>query len=187
MTVTTSERLVHRVLREVVARRVTPGLAAAAGVLDSRGRVRARRRWATGVLGADDANPVSPDTVYDLASLTKVLSTTLLCAVAVTAGKLRLNETPWPWWPGVTVAHVLSHTAGLPAWVPLWRGADVVSCDTRRRALASLRAVALQARPGTRCVYSDVGFIALGLLLPRRLGGTLPTLFRRHADRWYGP
>lgn len=187
MDLVASERLVRQVVHEVMARRLTSGLAVAAGMLDSRGRVWARRHWTVGVLGADDLTPVSPETVYDLASLTKVLSTTLLCAVAVAAGKLRLDETPWPWWPGVTVAHVLSHTAGLPAWVPLWRGVDVVSCDARQRALASLRAVALQVPPGTRCVYSDVGFIALGLLLPQRLGGTLPTVFRRHADRWYGP
>lgn len=181
-----TERLVHQILREVLQRRVTPGLAVAAAVLDSHGQVRAHQRWVLGTLGAHIPTAVSPDTVYDLASLTKVLSTTLLCAVAVTEGKLCLGETPWPWWPKVTVAHVLNHTAGLPARIDLWQKTEFTSLDANRRVLATLRGVMLQTNPGIRYLYSDLGFIALGLLLPKRLGATLPELFRRHAHKWYG-
>lgn len=91
------------------------------------------------------AGTSKPETEYDLASLTKILCTTLLTAKAVTEKKLRLDEQPWPDWPGVTIEHVLSHRAGLP---PL--------------------AMKPIEKPNTKTIYSDMGFIALGKLLQER-------------------
>src|SRR3990172_7874992 len=100
------------ILAEAVTHGVTPGLAAGVTAHSSAKRI---------YLGhADDVSqiPVGSETFYDLASLTKILCTTLLTAQAIEQGKLILEEEPWPNWPGVSVRHVLHHTSGLPAWAP---------------------------------------------------------------------
>ena len=73
------------------------------------------------------AGSSTPETEYDLSSLTKIFCTTLLTAQAVAEKKLRLDEQPWPNWPGVTVEHVLAHTAGLPPWIEITSMADVLA------------------------------------------------------------
>lgn len=136
------------------------------------------------------ARSVDEDTVWDLASLTKLLSTTMLAARAVDDGKLALDEAPWPRWPGVTVEHVLRHESGLPAWRPLFE-------EARKAGRAGLRegrdivvgaalAVDLEAKPGERTVYSDIGFIALGALLEERCRASLDELFRDEARARFG-
>jgi CubicO group peptidase (beta-lactamase class C family) len=136
------------------------------------------------------AGAIDEDTVWDLASLTKLLSTTLLAARAVDEHKLALEETPWPQWPGVTVEHVLRHESGLPNWRPLY-------AEARDRGVAGLRegksivvaaahAVKTEAAPRERTLYSDIGFIALGALLEQRLGDGLDALFHREAAERFG-
>ncbi len=112
------------------------------------------------------AGSSTPQTEYDLASLTKIFCTTLLTAQAVTEHKLRLDEQPWPNWPGVTVEQVLTHRAGLPPWVEISNIQDAL-------------AVKLVAKPNTQTVYSDMGFIALGVLLEDRLGKKLNQLYTK--------
>lgn len=126
-------------------------------------------------------SPVDARTIYDLASLTKMLATTWLAARAVHAGLLALDEQPFSSWPGVTVAHVLAHRAGLPAWLPLFeharahralglpRGRDLV--------VQKARETTPECGPDERTLYSDVGFIALGALLEERLGRPLDQAF----------
>ncbi|HEX5521057.1 MAG TPA: serine hydrolase [Longimicrobiaceae bacterium] len=106
---------------------------------------------------------VDPDrTIYDLASLTKVVATTSAVMLLVEDGRLVLDAPVsryLPGWTGggkerVTIRHLLTHTSGLPA------GADVWS-DTPAGALARALAVPLKAVPGQRVEYSDVGFVVL--------------------------
>ncbi len=163
----------------------TPG--AAALVFSPGGRLV----HTTGALhGAPGAAAVDADTVFDLASLTKLLSTTLLVARAVDDGRLALDEQPWPRWPGVTVEHVLRHEAGLPAWLPLFE-------ETRQKGGIGLpagkalveeaaRAAAPEAAPGARTLYSDIGIIALGALIEERSGRALDALFAEAAQAAYG-
>ena len=98
-----------------------------------------------------------PDTLYDLASLTKIICTTLLTAQAICEASLSLHECPWPGWPGVSVGNVLNHTAGLPPWRPLHSLAEVYDIKPLHP-------------PSGKTLYSDVGFIALGALLRERRG-----------------
>jgi serine-type D-Ala-D-Ala carboxypeptidase len=127
------------------------------------------------------AGPINDDTIWDLASLTKLLSTTYLASLAVEKQLLRLDETPWRNWNGVTVEHALRHSAGLPSWKPLFEEArkkGAVGLPAAKQiVLDAARAVSLEAEPGSKTVYSDIGFIALGALLEERFEKPLDELF----------
>jgi CubicO group peptidase (beta-lactamase class C family) len=111
----------------------------------------------------EDAPAVDPDfTVYDLASLTKVMATTSAVMLLFEAGRIDLDapvQRYLPhWWgegkAGVTLRHLLTHTSGLPA------GSNIGAPDAAsvlRRALE----VPLVRGPGERVEYSDIGFIVL--------------------------
>lgn len=157
---------------------VTPGGVCAVAVGQNAPTVVARGRLSR--VPTQD-HVVTDETVYDLASLTKVLSTTVLCAEAIAAGKLSLTDPVHPGWPGVTVAHVLKHSAGLPAWRPFFedvKAGHIPGTWAARDALVTaVRDVVPEATPGTRTVYSDVGFIALGALLEDVLCAPIDVLF----------
>lgn len=111
------------------------------------------------------------DTIYDLASLTKPLVTGLLCARRIETGELTLDSSVSHYLTefdrtdkrAITVRHLLTHSSGLPAWRPLY----ILAKGDRERTLAEIANLELDYQPGTRVVYSDMGFIALGLLLER--------------------
>ena len=66
----------------------------------------------------------------------------------------------------ITVRELLTHTSGLPAWRPLY----LLTEDQPDRAAGAIANLDLEYKPGTRVVYSDLGFIALGILLERLTG-----------------
>src|SRR4026207_2539813 len=113
----------------------------------------------------------SLDTIYDLASLTKPLITGLLCAKRVEEGELTLDSAVAHYLPEfertdrqmITVRQLLTHTSGLPAWRPLY----ILAEGERERALGVIANEALEYKPGTQVIYSDLGFIVLGFLLER--------------------
>lgn len=117
--------------------------------------------------------PMTADTVFDLASLTKPTATGTSVMLLIEQGKLRPEDPVAKHWPAfaaagkpdVTVAHLLLHTSGLTADNAL---ADYA--DGRDKALERVAALKLEAPPGTRFRYSDVGFIVLGELV-EKLGG----------------
>jgi CubicO group peptidase (beta-lactamase class C family) len=121
-------------------------------------------------------------TVYDLASLTKPLVTGLLCSRRIDAGELTLDSSVGHYLPEfertdkqmITVRQLLTHTSGLPAWRPLY----ILAGGERERVLGLIAAENLEYRPGTRVVYSDLGFIALGFLLERFTGKQMSELAR---------
>ena len=104
-------------------------------------------------------------TLFDLASLTKVVATTT--AVLTLAGRrqLGLDDLAARYLPGftalrdgpVTIRHLLAHTSGLPDTRKFYQW-----CSTRDELLRDLFATPLEAPPGTRVAYSDLGFLALG-------------------------
>ena len=115
-----------------------------------------------------DAPPVGPDTVFDLASLTKVISTTPLVMQAVERGALGLDDrvsSLLGCWDGqdradVTVRDLLSHASGLPGHRALFlehRGRE-----SFEREICS---TTLEYPPRSRSIYSDLGFMLLGFLL----------------------
>jgi CubicO group peptidase (beta-lactamase class C family) len=138
--------------------------------------------------------PAQADTVYDVASLTKAVVTSVLCMQEVAAGRLRLDapaveglpelagsEAGRPGLPGgaraaITWRHLLAHASGLPAHRPFWRRA--AEAPSGRLAVAWLAArEPLLHPPGVRAVYSDLGFILLGWWLERSTGQRLDELF----------
>ncbi len=126
--------------------------------------------------GAPSARPATAETVYDLASLTKVLVTTPVVLQAAAERRLRLDDPltmylPEAQTPGVTIRHLLSHTSGLPAWIPFYLEA------TGYEAVVARAAATLPTAPaGDRVVYSDLGFILLGEVVRRALGSPLEAL-----------
>ena len=133
--------------------------------------------------------PARPDTVYDLASLTKAVVTSVLCMQEVAAGRLALDGRVTDGLPevdgpdpldrqAITWRHLLAHASGLPAYRPFWRRA--AEAPSGRLAVAQLAArEPLTEASGTRAVYSDLGFILLGWWLERSTGRRLDDLFAR--------
>ena len=123
------------------------------------------------------------DTIYDLASLTKPLVTGMLAARRIELGELTLDSSVSHYLPEfertdkqmITVRELLTHTSGLPAWRPLYLLAE----DEPERAAGAIANLDLEYKPGTRVVYSDLGFIALGILLERMTGHRLADLAQR--------
>ena len=122
------------------------------------------------------------DMIYDLASLTKPLVTGLLCARRIELGELTLDSSVSHYLPEfdrtdksmITIRELLTHTAGLPAWRPLYLLAE----DEPERTAGAIANLDLEYKPGTRVIYSDLGFIALGILLARMTGHSLAELAR---------
>jgi CubicO group peptidase (beta-lactamase class C family) len=123
------------------------------------------------------------ETIYDLASLTKPLVTALLAALLGERGLLDpsapvaayLEEFARADKRTITVRQLLTHTSGLPAWRPLY----ILAEGRPEGALEAIATQPLEHEPGARVVYSDLGFITLGLLVQRVAGAELVELARR--------
>jgi len=119
---------------------------------------------AVGHYGVDDARPVTAATVYDLASLTKVIGLTTAVMILVDSGKIDLEAPVQRYVPAfqgagkerVTIRHLLTHSSGMPAWRPLY-----AETATREQALALVDTTPLLRQPGDTFVYSDLGAIVL--------------------------
>ncbi|WP_432476680.1 serine hydrolase [Nocardioides sp. GXQ0305] len=126
-------------------------------------------------LPADQQVPMRRDTIFDLASVTKTF-TTIAVMQQVEAGRVDLDEPVATYLPAfaengkgeVTVRDLLTHTGGLPAWLPLYS-----RYDTPEERFAAVLAVEPTAPPGEEYVYSDLGLITLGLLVEEVTGEPL--------------
>ena len=126
-----------------------------------------------------ESRSATMQTIYDLASLTKPLMTGLLCVQLVELGELTLDssvanyllEFDRPDKNRITIRELLTHTSGLPAWRPLY-----LLAVEKESALASIANETLDAQPGEKVIYSDLGFIVLGFLLERLMGSRLDEL-----------
>jgi CubicO group peptidase (beta-lactamase class C family) len=162
-------------LESAVRAGLAPGFVALAVRADGGGL-----SWFVGRRAVADG-PVDADTLFDLASLTKPLATTTLLLLARRDGvglDMRLGDllpelaaSPWR---EVTLEQCASHTAGFPAWEPLYAAGG----PGREGSLDALARLQPLAAAGERCVYSCPGFLALGLALERAAGADLATLFR---------
>jgi CubicO group peptidase (beta-lactamase class C family) len=134
------------------------------------------------------------DTLFDLASLTKVVATTSLLLGAHHEGVCHLDEDLQYFYPQlkhrpmgtVTLRQLLAHTGGLKAWHPLYQllwpmtpaqHAAAASYERRHQATQAILHMPLAYTPGTQSVYSDLGFILLGHLLETLYAQPLSTLF----------
>ena len=142
---------------------------------------------------AADADPVTNETIYDLASLTKVIVTTPLVMWLYETGRLDLDapvRTCLPEFAGgakdrVTIADLLAHCGGLLWWTDLYRQAqDQPDAEVARFYLKRICELPLDYEPRARTVYSDLGFILLGAVLERL---TSTSLDRLAADEIFSP
>jgi len=138
-----------------------------------------------------------PNTIYDVASVTKVVVTTTAAIVLVDEGRLDLAAPVAKYFPGFVgsgkgkacVRDLLTHSSGLPAWAPLYREAR-----GREAVLSRIEALDLEYEPGTRSLYSDLGMMLLGAIVEDVADETLDAFARRHifgplgmTDTTYGP
>lgn len=110
--------------------------------------------------------PMTRELALDLASVTKVASTTTLAMCLVAEGQLDLDAPAQRYLPDfhadVTVEQLLTHTAGLQPWWPLY-----CESDDRDSALHRAQTIPLATAPGTTWRYSDLGLILVGLVIER--------------------
>ena len=133
----------------------------------------------------------TPDenTLWDMASLTKVVGMTSAMMQLTETGKVDLDapvhryiaEFRGPNKERVTVRHLLTHSSGLPAWRPLYK--ETTSPEAAR-ALAV--GTPLDTLPGVRMVYSDLGAIILGQIVERVSGEPLDAYLTRHVFKPLG-
>ncbi len=157
-------------LRDAVDRRVFPCATVEVGTFDG-----VHLHDACGTLTYEsDAPAATIDTVFDLASLTKVIATTTVVMQLLDQGQLRLEDPLRRWiddWRGddrqeVTLADLLEHASGLTAHLPLFR--DHTGRADFQHTISTLP---LEYVPRTRSIYSDLGFILLGFVATDAAGG----------------
>jgi len=148
---------------------------------------------AYGVIDGFSREPVSAATLFDLASLTKPLATTLAMMHLVGQGRIALDmplgrlmpefeDRP----PGkATVEQLLRHQGGWAAYLPLYKTLKAETADARRRELRGrLAAMEPVYPPGRQTLYSDLGFMVLDWVVERWAGQALDGLV---ADHYYSP
>ena len=173
----------YSVLRAAIAAQAFPGCAF--GLMQN-GRVLLDD--ALGNFTYESQSPeVTPGTMYDIASLTKVVATTAAAMLLYQRGLLDLDMPLGELLPGfvigrddsrlarqVTLRHLLAHNSGLPGYVPFFHTAT-----TPYAVLRGCLELPIEAEPGTRAEYSDPGFILLGKALESILNEGLPAFVHR--------
>jgi serine-type D-Ala-D-Ala carboxypeptidase len=170
---------IDRAVLAAVELRLTPGAVVVAGRSDG-----VLYQKAFGRLTYDPGSAaVTPDTVYDMASLTKTVATATSVMVLVEQKKLAVVDPVGKHLPGmsvpdkkdVTIEHCLLHRAGFVADNPIGDYSG-----TPDAAMAAIYAGKLKTKPGAAFEYSDVGFIVLGELVKNVGGAPLDAFARQH-------
>ena len=160
---------IEALVRDEIGQKRLPGAVVLVGVGD---RIVYQKAIGNRAL-VPSAEPMTLDTIFDVASLTKVVATTTSVMMLIEQGKLRLVDRVATFIPGferygkaeITIRHLLTHVSGLRPDVDLadeWAGTDAAI----QRAVEEMPT----APPGTRFVYSDINFFLLGEIV-RRISG----------------
>jgi CubicO group peptidase (beta-lactamase class C family) len=137
--------------------------------------------------------PMQKGTIFDLASLTKPLATTLAMMTLVEQGGVNLEDTLGGLLPGrvpedkraITPRKLLSHASGMADWQPFYSGLDAVPPDQRKRQVRDwIMDIPLVSSPGSESLYSDLGFMVLEWIIELKTGKNLNEFL---LDQWYGP
>ncbi len=171
----------YDVIEKAIADKAFPGATLAVGY---RGKVSVH---AFGKLSyAAKAAATTPNTMYDIASLTKVVATTTLVAKLAEGdfavpldldAKVERYLPEWAsgpnaeWRHKVTIRLLLTHTSGLPAFKEYWR-----TSKGKQDTLGKIFAEPLDYEPGTKEIYSDLGIILMAEIIERLTGRTLDDL-----------
>ncbi|HYF90911.1 MAG TPA: serine hydrolase domain-containing protein [Symbiobacteriaceae bacterium] len=131
-----------------------------------------------------ERRPMAPDTIFDLASLTKVMATLPSVLYLLERGAFRLDDRVADFFPSfagegkaeVRIRHLLTHTAGLAPWLPLEQEPAPRPELIERILTAPLQ----ESPPGRTVIYSDLGFILLGELVAKVSGQPLDRFAKEH-------
>lgn len=146
-------------------------------------------RGAVGWAAIDpERRPLGEDTPFDLASLTKPLCTALLLALLEREKRLELGQPVSRWleamrssaFSGASLLDLATHRSGLAAWRPLYLHAS------DRRGYVAQIARELPAVPAGQTLYSDLGYILLGMVIEEATGQSLDRLFRERVAQPLG-
>jgi len=168
---------IDKVVEDAIARGDAPG---AVVVVWARDRLIHRKAYGYRRV-VPDRVPMTIETVFDLASLTKPLATAMSIHLLASEKKLALGDPAKRYLPelgddksGITIEHLLLHTSGLPA-------ADALASfrDGEAAALKNIGALRLKTAPGTAYKYSDLGFVLLGAIVARASGERLDAFATR--------
>ncbi len=167
---------IDELVTEAMAARLTPGAVVVIGSGDQ--TVYEKSFGFRATVPADE--PMTLDTVFDLASLTKVVGTTTAVMTLIEDGRIRLNGTVASYIPGferygkggITIRHLLTHVSGLRPDVDLhpWTGHDA--------AIELAKDEVPTSAPGESFVYSDINFFLLGDIVSRVTGQSLDAYLR---------
>ncbi|MFQ5571414.1 MAG: glycoside hydrolase family 3 N-terminal domain-containing protein [Rhodothermales bacterium] len=132
----------------------------------------------------DSEQRVTPDSRFDLASLTKVVSTTTAAMQLFEQGRLDLEAPVIRYLPrfgqngkeAVTIRHLLTHTSGLPPFRPFYR----MGVTTREAVIDSIFAIGLEFEPGVQARYSDFSMITLALVIEQITGQEFSAYAQEH-------
>jgi CubicO group peptidase (beta-lactamase class C family) len=152
-----------------------------------------------------ERTPMEEGTIFDLSSLTKALATSVAVMLLVRDGKLALDDRVTRFFHNfgvfgkthVTFRHLLSHCSGLPAWRPYYKeilqgerkGGKVnflASDGAKKFVYQQLNRERLEAPPGTKAIYSDLGFMLLGAVIEEVSSGGLDRFCRERIFRPLG-
>ena len=176
---------IEALVREDIAQKRLPGAVVLVGIGD---RTVYQKAIGDRAL-VPEREPMTLDTMFDLASLTKVVATTTSVMLLIEQGRLRLVDRVATFIPGferygktdITVRHLLTHVSGLRPDVDLgdsWTGADTAI----RLAIEEVPT----SPPGTRFVYSDINFFLLGEIVHRVSGKPLDQFVQEHVFKPLG-
>jgi beta-glucosidase-like glycosyl hydrolase/CubicO group peptidase (beta-lactamase class C family) len=173
----------YTVLKEAIADSVFPG-AEIAVVHD--GKLIANRGFGRQTYDPDSP-AITPGTIYDLASVTKVAATTIVAMQLWENGKIKLDIPAKSYLPkftggakdSVTIRNLLTHSGGAHWWVDLWDKAQ-----NKEEALDYIYQLPLDYTPGDSMIYSDLGLIMTGQILETVTGKPIDQLA---ADMIYKP
>ncbi len=116
------------------------------------------------------------ETIYDLASLTKVLITGLLCAKLIEKGEIKLSDKIAKYFSEfdtdekreITIENLLTHTSGFQSWLPFY-----LISDSKFQIPELIASTLLENKPNKKVIYSDLNFLMLGFLVEKVFGKPL--------------
>ncbi len=177
---------IYDVFQGAISKKVFPG--AAYGISVGRPEERITLCETPGFCDYEGKKKVSPETFYDLASLSKPLATVLSLLCLCKDGKVKATDRLVDFFPApadpekgkITIGQLLSHASGLPAHREYYRILlSLPRQERKERLLALLMEEPLVCEPGTRSLYSDLGFMLLGLLVEKLSGESLENFYRK--------
>jgi uncharacterized protein YbbC (DUF1343 family)/CubicO group peptidase (beta-lactamase class C family) len=170
-----------------IAAKLIPGAVCLVGRVDAAGKLEVLHKQAYGLRSEEPTRErMTVDTIFDVASVTKVAATTAAMMKLFEQGKVRMNDKVTDYLPGfqggrsdITVRQLMTHFGGLrpdldtkPAWSGYQTGVDKALVDVP------------VAEPGARMIYSDIGFLLLGEIVHKVSGKMLNEYVR---DEIYAP